>query len=311
MATSSTTKRLATVVALAAALEAVAPAQAAYRWPLKPFNRQHPVRAYFGDPRIAGYEEALGTFHFGIDISARNGTAVYATLNGVAGRDAVHPDVVVVVSNGRGTTHEYWHVVPAVRPGHRVVAFRTIVGHVEAPWGHVHFSEKDGGVYVNPLRLGALEPYRDRTNPTIHSISFERNGRAVGRRVSGRIDIVAEAWDDTPMLVPAPWSDKPVSPAFVEWRLTGNRELASSKWQVVADFRYALPTVSFASVYAPWTRQNHPWDRGGRGRYRYELARELDTRGLPNGTYHVVVLARDTAGNQTRSSRTFTVANGV
>jgi hypothetical protein len=310
MAISTLTKLPAIVAALTAALVAAAPAQAAYHWPLKPFNRRHPVRAYFGDPRIVGHEEARGTFHFGIDISAPNGTAVYATLDGVAGRNPLHPDVVVV-SNDRGATHEYWHVIPAVRPGDRVVAFRTIVGHVEAPWGHVHFSEREGGVYVNPLRPGALEPYRDGTKPTIHCISLERNGRAVGDRVSGRIDIVAEAWDDTPLLVPAPWSDKPVSPALVEWRLAGNRELASSRWHVAADFRDTLPTVPFTSVYARWTRQNHPWGRGGRGRYRYELACGLDTRGLRNGTYHVVVLARDTAGNETQSSRTFTVANGV
>jgi hypothetical protein len=32
---------------------------------------------------------------------------------------------------------------------------------------------------------------------------------------------------------------------------------------------------------------------------------------LRNGTYRVVVVARDTAGNETQSSRIFTVANGV
>ena len=31
----------------------------AYGWPLKPFHRQHPVRGYFGDPRIAPTEEGL------------------------------------------------------------------------------------------------------------------------------------------------------------------------------------------------------------------------------------------------------------
>ena len=310
MATSSTTKRLATVVALAAALEAVAPAQAAYRWPLKPFNRQHPVRAYFGDPRIAGYEEALGTFHFGIDISARNGTAVYATLNGVAGRDAVHPDVVVVVSNGRGTTHEYWHVVlvPAGSSHgdvpHDRRARRSALG--------TRALLREGRRRVRepaPPRSSRAVPRSDEPDHPQHLLRAQRPchrqaGERPDRHRRRGLGRHANAG-------PRPWSDKPVSPAFVEWRLTGNRELASSKWQVVADFRYALPTVSFASVYAPWTRQNHPWDRGGRGRYRYELARELDTRGLPNGTYHVVVLARDTAGNQTRSSRTFTVANGV
>ena len=51
-----------------------------YCWPLEPFDSPHPVRAYFNDPRIA---EASEAFHFGIDISAPNGTPVYAVEAGV------------------------------------------------------------------------------------------------------------------------------------------------------------------------------------------------------------------------------------
>ena len=57
---------------------AAQPQRYAYRWPLKPFGRQHPVRAFFGDPRIANHGRTR-QFHFGIDISAPNGTPVYAT----------------------------------------------------------------------------------------------------------------------------------------------------------------------------------------------------------------------------------------
>jgi hypothetical protein len=42
---------------------------------LEPFDRAHPVRGYFNDPRISGKSRA---FHFGIDIAAANGTPVYA-----------------------------------------------------------------------------------------------------------------------------------------------------------------------------------------------------------------------------------------
>ena len=48
---------------------------APYPWPLEPFDRQHPVRGFLNDPRIA---DASHAFHFGIDISAPDGTAVYA-----------------------------------------------------------------------------------------------------------------------------------------------------------------------------------------------------------------------------------------
>jgi murein DD-endopeptidase MepM/ murein hydrolase activator NlpD len=44
-----------------------------YSWPLHPFDHVHPVRANFDNPRIAGHSRS---FHFGIDISAPNGTPV-------------------------------------------------------------------------------------------------------------------------------------------------------------------------------------------------------------------------------------------
>jgi len=295
--------------AAAVALATAAPATAgSYRWPLKPFDHQHPVRGFFGDPRIEGHDAEHGTFHFGIDISAPNGTAVYATLNGTASIHPLHADTVIVRTGSVG--HEYWHVVPAVRPGQRVVAFRTIVGHVERPWRHVHFSETFGGAYVNPLRPGGLAPYRDTSLPTIHSFTFERDGAAVGRTLHGAVDIVLEAADEVPLAVPAPWNDKPVAPALVEWRIVGPRALAGGRrWRVAADFRRTLPHMSFGAVYAKWTRQNHPWTRGGRGRYRFVLARALETRLLANGTYRLEARVADTRGNATVARVSFTVAN--
>src|SRR5439155_5947489 len=129
-------------------------------------------RGFFGDPRIGigGDGEPSQQFHFGIDISAPDGTPVYATLNGRISIDPRHPDVVDIVAGS--TQFSYWHVIPAIRSG-EAVAYRTLIGHVEAPWGHVHFSEAVGGVYINPLRPGALGPYADHTPPNIHGFSFE------------------------------------------------------------------------------------------------------------------------------------------
>src|SRR5213592_3696589 len=53
-------------------LASAAPNAGSYDWPLKPFNRQHPVRAFFDDPRIGRRERV---FHFGIDIAAPDRTA--------------------------------------------------------------------------------------------------------------------------------------------------------------------------------------------------------------------------------------------
>jgi hypothetical protein len=304
--------RLAAFAAAVAALAAAGPAQASYGWPIKPFHQQHAVRAFFGDPRIAGHDEAHGTFHFGIDISAPDGTPVYATLDGIARIHPLHRDTVIVLGAG-GVTHEYWHVVPSIVPGQHVTAYRTVVGHVEAPWGHVHFSEWRDGTYVNPLRPGALEPYRDTTTPHVRLIQFERDGVPAGDDLSGNVDLVAEAVDEQPLPAPAPWGAAPVTPALVEWRLVGaGRAPVAASWHVAADFRGFLPRVPFASVYARWTRQNHAdLKRKPFGRYRFVLARAFDTRSLPDGVYRLVVRVADTAGNASQSTRTFRVANGA
>ena len=56
-----------------------------------------------------------------------------------------------------------------------------------------------------------------------------------------------------------------------------------------------IPAPSmFDTVFAPWTRQNHP---GARGRYRVLLAHDWDSRGLPDGRHTLEVEAIDTRGN--------------
>src|SRR4051812_44770479 len=71
-------------------------AKASYGWPVKPFDRPHPVRGNFGDPRTVFVGPptrrtllAAGgsfQFHFGVDISAPNGAAVYPVESGVVAR---------------------------------------------------------------------------------------------------------------------------------------------------------------------------------------------------------------------------------
>jgi hypothetical protein len=300
------------VAAAVVLLGTAAPAHASYGWPIKPFHEQHAVRAYFGDPRIAGHDEAGGAFHFGIDISAPDGTPVYATIDGTVTIQAGHGDTVTV-SAGGGTVHEYWHVVPSVHTGQHAVAYRTVVGHVQAPWGHVHFAETFGSVYVNPLRPDALTPYSDTTAPSVSRITFEHDGTPEGTRLSGAVDFVAQAQDELPMAPPKPWNDVPVTPALVEWTLTGpGASAAGGGWHVAADFTGAKPKAAFTSVYARWTRQNHgDLHRHRFGRYRFLLAHEFDTRRLRNGTYRLVVRVADTRGNSSIKSRAFTIANGV
>ena len=285
-------RRALVVAAALAAASAMAPAAAsAYGWPVKPFDRQHPVRGFFGDPRIDDADHS-GSLHFGVDVVAANGTPVHATQSGVVSIHPLHPTTILVTAGSR--VFEYWHVIPAVRPGTHIVAYRTVLGHVEAPWAHVHFSERSSGRYVNPLRAGAMTPYADRTRPEARMATAERDGRPVSvAGLSGRVDLVAEVRDWMPLAAPAPWTGKPVMPALVRWRLVGRGVRAP--WVTALDARVVLPAAGFDGVYARWTRQNKPWRAG---RYRVYLAHGLDTRAFDDGLYRIVVQAIDTAGNR-------------
>src|SRR3712207_1787434 len=103
---------------LAAVLAVTAPAAAeatTYGWPLVPFDKQHPVRGFFGDPRIGhSHAGASATFHFDIGSPAADGTAVYTTSNGRIVVERERPETVSIIRSD-GSVFPCWHVVPAVR----------------------------------------------------------------------------------------------------------------------------------------------------------------------------------------------------
>jgi hypothetical protein len=250
---------------------------AAYGWPVKPFDRQHPIRANLDDPRI-GHEGGT-SFHFGIDISVPDGTAVYAVTGGEA---YVRPGNVSVADGG---THSfgYWHVRAAV-VNHQPVRRHQLLGWVISGWEHVHFAERANGVYLNPLRPGGLGPYADTSAPDVAEIS-------VVRATSG-FAIVASAYDTPSPRVPGAWADEPVSPALLRWRVAG-AGAAASGWRTAADFRSRmLDRKDFRSVYAPATRQNH---KAAAGAFCFLLSNEWTPA---DGSYRIEVEASDTRGNR-------------
>jgi hypothetical protein len=263
-----------------------------YTWPLKPFHRQHPVRAFFGDPRIGNHGLAHN-FHFGIDIHGDNRELVYATIDGTVLVPRNHLDSVLVLSDDGRTRFEYWHVRPHVRSGQRVHRNRTVVGHISC-WQHVHFSEWRDGRYVNPLRPGGIGPYRDQTRPFVQSLQIRQHGHGVAATsMSGTVDLTVEAYDPAPTALPEPYTGNPVSPVLLRWRVRGNG--AVTAWKTVADFRSGIPrNDAFYSVYAPSTRQN--WQEH-EGRYRFVVARGFDTSELGGGRHVIEVMATDTKGN--------------
>ena len=258
-----------------------------YGWPVKPFDRQHPVRAFLDDPRI-GHEGGTA-FHFGIDVAAPDGTPVYAVAGGIL--YLAHGSLAVV----SGPHHEfgYWHIRAAAGlREHQVVHRHQVLGTIAPGWGHVHFAERLGDEYVNPLRPGALGPYADPVAPTVVDVIVEPRGAS--------FRLIARAHDTTWPTVPGPWADEPVTPALLRWRLG-----RSGPWHVAADFRRRMLDRSlFASVYAPETRQNH---ESRPGSYAFFLSHDWKPA---DGTYLIQVEASDTRGNRASGSTRITVLHG-
>jgi murein DD-endopeptidase MepM/ murein hydrolase activator NlpD len=289
---------------VSAAVALLAPAAAsAYSWPLRPFYQQHAIRGYFNDPRLSGDETG---FHFGVDISAPDGTPVYAIEGG---RAQVRGLTVSVFPKRGGHQFAYWHIVPAVRARQRVRQHQ-VIGRIAPGAEHVHLGEYRDGTYVNPLRLGGLAPYIDDTVPQIPKLTFYSFGNPVApENLSGFVDVTIDAYDPSPLPGPPDeWAQARLSPAFVRWRIVEGPNTVR-QWETAVDFRrFLLPIALFNFVYAPGTYQNRP-DRPGR--YEYYLAHALDTGLLPNGSYVLQVEALDEQENLGKASFPFTILNGA
>jgi hypothetical protein len=291
---------------------------------VKPFDRPHPIRGSFGDPRTSfdsdptqrGLFTSHGTFalHFGVDIAVPDGTPVYPVRSGIA---SLRSRETVSVASGDGVHFQYWHIVPTVRDGQQVEAYVTVLGHVRKGYEHVHLSEIVNGQPVNPVAPGHMGPYVDETQPNVHEISFRRAGRAsevLPEFVSGRVDLIAETSDMPALPVPGRWNGLPVAPALVTWRIADvklGRTVVPER--VAFDVRTKLPRRAFWQTYARGTRQNmanfggHKYWRQP-GVYLLRLG-TLDSRRLHEGIYSVIVTATDVQGNESTGRQVFTVNN--
>ena len=266
----------------------------AYGWPVRPFHEQHPVRANFGDPRtrFAGPEsrdsllagDGTFSFHQGVDISAPDGSPVYAVADGRVVR-ARGGRVTVACGNGR--SFQYWHIEPVARAGQHAVAGKTLLGFIQPKREHVHLTHLERSRAANPLAPGHLAPYRDSTRP-----------RVVGISIRDRLRFVVSAIDMPALPVPGRWHGFPVSPALVTWRAErAGRVLCSG---IAHDVRRFVPrNARFWSSYARGTHQNWPiFDgrklQGRRGVYLYRVT----LAAVPAPEFTLVVTVADTAGNR-------------
>jgi hypothetical protein len=193
----------------------------------------------------------------------------------------------------------------------------TVLGRVLAWAGHVHLSEISKGRALNPLGRGRLQPYYDRTRPTVRGIEFRTRGGTTLSPLAlhGRIDVLADAYD-LPEPFPGFALDLPVTPAALSWRVTTPAGRVVVRRSTPIDFRSFEPgNRAFWRVYGRGTYQNGPVFGGQLykrmpGRYLFRLTPTLfDTRFLGNGSYVVTVTARDVRGNSGAFSERFTVLN--
>ena len=297
-----------------------------FGYPVKPFDREHPIRGNFGDPR----SQFLGpptldtvlhgsgsfSFHQGVDISAPNGTAVYPVADGTV--KTVTAEWVRVESGG-GRAFEYWHIRPRVRVGQHVEARKTVLGRIMKPAGHVHLTEYENGRVVNPLARGRLTPYHDTTQPSVRSIAFRQTDTGPALLpgfVRGKVEIAVDAQDMPTMPVKGEWRNLPVTPALLTWRIRSWTGRTVVGRQVAADYRTTVPAnSSFWNVYARGTYQNMSvfgphYSYLQRGCFLFKLTpRPFDTRRLHDGVYDLVVTATDIRGNSGSATLRFTVHN--
>lgn len=211
---------------------------------------------------------------------------------------------MVAIAGPRGRVFSYWHVVPAVHAGERVVAYRTLIGHIAPTWGHVHFAEFRRGVALNPLRPGALGRYVDTTALVIEGLGVPRAGLAVPptKPLTGHNALVVAVHDDPQLVLPSPWSTLTAAPALVRWRIDCGR------WATALDFRRTVPQPdAYDQVFAYHTHQNRPHRRG---HYLIYLARDWDAGSVTSGRHSLQVVALDVRGNRASASISITVGRG-
>jgi hypothetical protein len=297
-----------------------------YGWPVKPFDRPHPIRGNFGDPRtvfagpptqrtlLAG--DGAFQFHDGVDIAAPDGTAVYPVESGTV--VMVTHDWVSVAAGDRA--FQYWHIAPRVTVGEHVDVDATVLGHILHEAGHVHLTELDGGFPANPLAPGHLSPYSDTSKPVVSSIAFRTSvtgADLMPELLRGRVEILVDTHDMPTRPVSGCWHDLPVTPALIEWRIeradTGQTVVPT---HVAFDVRAHLPALSdFWRVYARGTHQNMSvfgkhFSFMQPGVYLFRLAPGgFDTRTLPDSVYDLVVTVTDIRGNHSSAVQRFSVHN--
>ena len=259
-------------------------------WPVRPHNRQHPIRGSFLDPRPD--QDRGAVYHDGVDIAVRDDRPESGAPTGRTHRVYAVEGGPVFLATPRGVRgfarighFGYGHIDALVLPGEIVTPGQHIGWTCQGDW-HVHLSEfvftSGGGQFaVNPLRReGKLHPYVDRAAPAIREIRFytpatpawgRRPNTSVARlppagqrlnrdRLFGRVDVRVRVSDPQTFIgwfVELPWLAAPHHPFRVAVsiaRLPSGR-VVRRREVFRAEQLIDLPA---GSHFAPGTEQNLP-----------------------------------------------------
>jgi hypothetical protein len=255
-------------------------------WPITPFHRQHAIRAGINELRPAN-------FHVAVDVEASNYQPVYAIQSGYASPAATgsYGDYKVTVGS-----FTYWHIVPTVRSGQYVTAYKTEIGAVEHGFGHLAFEEGGDNGYLNPLRPGGdLRPYTDTEPPILGVPRVFPDGRVIVGAFDPQSFIHKESYE-TPVLAPAAlaWrlytaSGHPVT--GLEWAMRGTGYISPALKPVI--FAPGAANPGFACFYTE-LRCIPNWVYNLAG----GLTGPVPLAGLRRGRYRLSVYVWDWAGNR-------------
>jgi hypothetical protein len=200
-------------------------------WPLKPFHEEHAVRAGINEVRPAN-------LHVAIDIQANTNQYVYPIYS-----ERAYPAATGSFGdyNVRVGPYIYWHIVPLVRSGQWVTAYKTVLGRVEGGFGHIAFSQGSTARTLNPLRPGGgLVPYTDTEPPVIGRPQIYADGRVIVRAFDPQSFIHKQSYL-TPVL----------APSSLAWRLYNSkgRPLTGLEWAMRGSQNY--PPGDAPIIYAP------------------------------------------------------------
>jgi hypothetical protein len=320
-------------------------------WPVRPHDRQHPIRGSFLDPRP---DPVLGAiYHDGVDVAVRDDRPERRAPAGRTHRVFAIEGGPVFLATPRGARgfarvghFGYGHIDPAVQTGETVTPGQHIGWTCDGDW-HVHLSEfvftAGAPIVVNPLRPGGkLRPYVDTAAPEIRELRFytlerskwtrrpttsvarlpQAGRRLVRDRLAGRVDVRVRVGDPQSFIGwfgDLPWLAAPHHPFRLAVTVVdlGTGRMVRRREAFRAEQVLDQPA---GDHFAPGTEQNLP--AGGCMRRHAELScdgvywfrlfpRGWDTTRLPDGRYEVRVRAWDVAGNLTRADVAVTLANGV